>query len=139
MHVSTRVIIDRHIRSKMVATFKPVSLDWGRGRERAFRALDMEERVLDHADRDVGVSTRQVEEVLNVTHMTIWRVLHEHLLSPFHLERVQGLMPADFPARETLCWCLVHRSAEHIFVSSELFTDEARFASDGTIGIHRQH
>jgi hypothetical protein len=128
--------MDRRIRSKMPGTFKSFSMDWGR--ERAFRTSVMEERVLDRADRDVGVSTRQVEEELNVAHMTIWRVLHEHLLSPFHLQRVQSI-PADFPARENLCWWFVQRSAEHIFISSVLLTDEARFVRDGIISIHNQH
>jgi hypothetical protein len=38
----------------------------------------MEERVLDHIDKGEGV--RQVEGELNVLHMTIWRIPHEHLL-----------------------------------------------------------
>jgi hypothetical protein len=41
---------------------------------------------------------KQVGEELNVSHMTIWRVLHEQLLYPYHLQKVQGLMLADFPA-----------------------------------------
>jgi hypothetical protein len=60
----------------------------------------MEKHVLNNADRDAGVSTRQVGEELSVPHMAIWRVLHEHLLYPYHLKRVQSLMPADFPAQE---------------------------------------
>jgi hypothetical protein len=67
----------------MPGTFKPVSVDWGRERERererAVRTPDMEERVLDHVDRDAGVSTRQLGEELNVSHI-ILRVLHEQLL-----------------------------------------------------------
>jgi hypothetical protein len=64
------------------------------------------ERVLDHADRDAGVSTRQLGEKLSVSHMTIWRALHKQLLYPSHLQRVQVLMPADIPARQNICRCL---------------------------------
>jgi hypothetical protein len=39
-------------------------------------------RVLDHVDRDAGVNTWQLREELDVSHMTIWRVL----LYPYHLQ-----------------------------------------------------
>jgi hypothetical protein len=38
----------------------------------------MKEHVLNHVDRDASVSMRQMGEELNVSCMTIWRVLHEH-------------------------------------------------------------
>jgi hypothetical protein len=84
------LIIDHHICSKMLGTFKPVSIDWGT--ERAVQTPNMEKCALDHVDRDVGVSIRQVEEELNVSHMTIWRVLHEELFT----------LPAAFLARDLL-------------------------------------
>jgi hypothetical protein len=34
-------------------------------------------------------------------------------------------MPVDFPTRENFSVCFIHKSAEHFFVSSVLFTDEA--------------
>jgi hypothetical protein len=49
------------------------------------------------------------------------------------------LITGDFPGRENLCHCFVQRSAEHFCVSSVLFTDEARFGTDGVISIHNQH
>jgi hypothetical protein len=45
----------------------------------------------------------------------------------------------DFPSGETFCWCFVLRSVGHFFVSSVLFTDEARFGRDSIINIHNQH
>jgi hypothetical protein len=36
-----------------------------------------------------------VGEEFNVSHMTIWRVLHEQLRYPYHLEQALGLMPVD--------------------------------------------
>jgi hypothetical protein len=84
----TLAAVDRQLRE--TGTFKPVSVGWGR--QRAVRTSDMEERVLDHVDRDAGVSTRQVGEELNVSHMAIWRVLHEQLLYPYHECRVSCLL-----------------------------------------------
>jgi hypothetical protein len=44
----------------------------------------MEECNLDHADRDTDVSIRQPGEELDVSHMTIWRVLYKYLPYPYH-------------------------------------------------------
>jgi hypothetical protein len=40
----------------------------------------MKDRVLHHVDMAADVSTRQVCEELNVSHVIIWRVLLEQLL-----------------------------------------------------------
>jgi hypothetical protein len=80
-----------------------------------------------------------VGEELNFSHMTIWRVLHEHLLYPCHLQPVQHLMPADFPMQENFYRCFLQQSAEHFFVSKVFFTDEAHFGTDAIINIHNQH
>jgi hypothetical protein len=45
---------------------------------------------------------------------------------------------ADFPACENFCRCFVQWSAEHFFVSSVLFKDEARFSKD-RINIHNEY
>lgn len=42
--------------------------------------------VLNHVKWDADVSTKKEEEELNVLHMTIWRVLHVHLLYSYHLK-----------------------------------------------------
>jgi hypothetical protein len=48
-------------------------------------------------------------------------------------------MPADFPARKNFYRCFIQRSAEHFFVSSVLFADEAPFGTDDIINIHNKH
>jgi hypothetical protein len=72
--------MDRHICSKMPETFQSVSVDWRIEREPSGLLIWL--RVLDHVDRDAGVTPRQVGEELIVLHLTIWRVLHEQLLYP---------------------------------------------------------
>jgi hypothetical protein len=72
--------------------------------------------------------------------MTVWRVLHQQLLYPYRLQRVHGLCPADFPAREAFCQWFVHQCALNpLFVSSVLFTDEAAFTRNGIINFHNNH
>jgi hypothetical protein len=48
-------------------------------------------------------------------------------------------MYADFLVLQNILWCFVQRNAEHFFVSSVLFTDEAHFGRNGIINIHNQH
>jgi hypothetical protein len=48
-----------------------------------------EEHVLNAVDQSPGVSTRRY-----VPHMRIWRLLQEHQLYPYHLQRVQASSPA---------------------------------------------
>jgi hypothetical protein len=63
------------------------TLSWclwiGEEKERAIQTPDVEECVLDHVDRDAGVTTRQVGEELNILNMTISRVLREQVLYPY--------------------------------------------------------
>jgi hypothetical protein len=54
-----------------------------------------------------GVSARRLGLQRYVPHMTIWRLLQEHQLYPYHLQHVQALSPADYPARVTFCWWLL--------------------------------
>jgi hypothetical protein len=66
-----------------------------------------EEDVLNAVDQSLGVSTRQLGLQRYVPHMTIWRLLQEHQLYPYHLQHVQALSPAGVPARVTFCrWFL---------------------------------
>jgi hypothetical protein len=79
---------------------------------------------------DAGVDMREVGRELNISHMSIWWVLHKQLLYTYNLQRVHGLMPSDFPARENFCGRFVQQNAEHFAVSSALFNEVARFGRD---------
>ena len=89
--------IDHRLREH--GTLKPNTRDWGSPR----RTTQLKEAILHSVDNDPSVSTRQVAATINVDHMTVWRVLHENLLYPYHLQHVQGLSVADFPARRHFC------------------------------------
>jgi hypothetical protein len=110
------------------------------GRPLSIQTPNLEENILHHTEQDPASSTRRIEAVEHVSHMTVWRVLHRQLLYPYHLQRVQGLGPADFPAREAFCQWFVHQYALNpFFVSSVLFTDEAAFTRNGIINFHNNH
>jgi hypothetical protein len=81
-------------------TFQPVTANWGR--PLSVQTPNLEENILHHIEQDPASSTRGIAAVEHVSHMTVWRVLHRQLLYQYHLQRVQGLGPADFPARGLL-------------------------------------
>ena len=66
------------------------------GRPRVVRDPDMEDNILDHFHNAPTTSTRAAS-VLHVSRMTVWRVLHENLQYPIHIQRVQGLNAAYYP------------------------------------------
>jgi hypothetical protein len=76
--------IDRRLREH--GTLKPITRDWGRSRRT--KTPQLEEEILHSVDDNPSVSTRQVAATINVDLMTVWRVLHENLLYPYHLQRV---------------------------------------------------
>jgi hypothetical protein len=128
-HLSTLIVICER------QTFQPVTANWGR--PLSVQTPNLEENILHHIGQVSVSSTRRIAAV---SHMTVWRVLHRQLLYPYHLQRVQGLGPADFPAIETFCQWFVHQCALKPFlVSSVLFTDEAAFTRNGIINFYNNH
>lgn len=112
----------------------------GKGKQREIRTPELEENVLQRVGEEPNVSTRQLGKTLRVGHATVWRILKEQLLHPYHLQRVQALGPADFPARLAFCnWFLQKHIRSPAFVSSVIFTDEATFSRDGIVNLHNQH
>jgi hypothetical protein len=71
--------------------------------------------------------------------MTIWSVLRVQLIYRYHLQRLQGLMPADLLAWGNVCRYFLQRSGEYFFISLVLFTNKTCFGRDGIISIHNQH
>jgi hypothetical protein len=75
---------------------------FGRGGE----TPEMEQRALDHVDRDAGISIRQAVEQLKVLHITIWKVLNEELLYP-HTHECKVSFLLIFQFKRTFVQCNV--------------------------------
>ncbi|KAJ4447171.1 hypothetical protein ANN_09172 [Periplaneta americana] len=69
----------------------------GRGRPRS-TTPEVQEEILEAVNMTPSMSTRRVALQVTVPHMTVWRLLKEYQLYPYHLQRVQALSPADYPA-----------------------------------------
>ncbi|KAJ4452300.1 hypothetical protein ANN_03820 [Periplaneta americana] len=110
----------------------------GRGRPRS-TTPEVQEEILEAVNM-TPISTQRVALQVNVPHTTVWRLLKEYQLYPYHLQRVQALSPADYPARVRFCqWFLQQCGVNPNFPALVLFTDEAQFIRDGITNFHNQH
>ncbi|KAJ4451131.1 hypothetical protein ANN_02571 [Periplaneta americana] len=111
----------------------------GRGRPRS-TTPEVQEEILEAVNMIPSISTRRVALQVNVPHTTVWRLLKEYQLYPYHLQRVQALSPADYSARVRFCqWFLQQCCVNPNFPALVLFTDEAQFTRDDITNFHNQH
>lgn len=110
------------------------------GRPQTIRTPELEEAVLQLIDEHPETSTRKIGVTVNASHQTILRILHDQQLYPFHIQRVQALLPRDFPQRLVLCdWFRQKITQNEQFLSYILFTDEANFSRHGIMNFHNNH
>src|SRR6195952_3782061 len=109
------------------------------GRERSARTPAIEEEVLNIIS-DHPTSTRKIATNFNISHQTIWRILREQLLYPYHIQRVQALLPRDYPLQTAFAqWYRHMLTANNRFSSKVLFTDEANFSKNAIMNFHNNH
>lgn len=133
-----RTFINSHQHLREYGRFQTPMHDTGRPRQARNPAVD--EEILNVIDENPGMSTRQIARHLDVSRSTVWRVLHENMLYPYHIQRVQGLLPRDFPQRLQFSrWILRKCTVDPEFLSRILFTDEAQFTRDGVVNYHNVH
>lgn len=109
-------------------------------RERTIRTAETEENVLHQIENNPSTSTRAIAQRTRISNATVWRILKEQQLYPFHLQKVQNLLPADFPRRLDFCTWMRDKFRENDqFFRKILFTDEACFTRDGLFNSHNMH
>lgn len=110
------------------------------GRPRLVRTPEFEEGVLNDISNHPEKSTRELAQRHNVSNATIWHILHEQQLHPYHVQKVQALLPRDYPQRVTLCqWFLRKFRTNANFLRRVLFTDECNFSRTGITNFHNTH
>ncbi|GFU86603.1 uncharacterized protein TNCV_1433421 [Trichonephila clavipes] len=65
-------------------------------RVRTARTPAVEQNVLQHVERNPRTSTRSVANSVGVSHCSVWRILREQDMHPFHVQRVQTQQPEDY-------------------------------------------
>lgn len=110
------------------------------GAQRTIRTPEFEEEVLRRFENNPAESTRAVADAMRVNHVSVWEVLHEQLLHPYRLQKVQELGLNDFIPRVEFCqWFLDRCREEPQFPKYVLFTDEAVFTKEGIFNSHNSH
>ncbi len=62
---------------------------------------------------------------VGVSFMTVWKLMHEYQLYPYHLQTVQALTDADYPLRVQFAqWFLQQTAVQAGFPSQVLFTGD---------------
>jgi Transposase. len=106
----------------------------------ARRLPAQDEQILRSFEQNPGESVRRAANQLQLSRMSVWRVLKENGLYAYHLQKVQHLMPEDLPRRLEFCRIILNHHQHNVeFISSILFTDEATFTRDGLLNLHNAH
>lgn len=126
-----------HRRLRETGAFKVTRPDAGRQRVH----FEQEQEILQYFEVNPQASCRSCADNLgNVSHVAVWNVLRSHELHPFRYQRVQGLLPEDYPHRVNFCrWYLDKIRYNRHFPSSILFTDEATFTREGIFNHQNWH
>ncbi|XP_074037280.1 histone-lysine N-methyltransferase SETMAR-like [Leptinotarsa decemlineata] len=115
-----------HQRLREYGSFDKRTQDCGRHRE---VRTQLEEAVLNLIEEQPTTSTRKIAFQLNVDHMSVFRVLKEQFLYPHHLQRVQTLLPRDFPNRLEFCNLMLEMIRRNCdFLKTIEFIDECSFS-----------
>ncbi|RZC31997.1 hypothetical protein BDFB_008889, partial [Asbolus verrucosus] len=102
--------------------------------QRLDRILNIEEDVLDAVYENPSISIRRLSGRFDVPPWIIWKTLHEQLLYPYHVQKVQALRPTDFAPRRTFCeWFCGKCRNDPAFASRILVTDESCFTRAAVI------
>lgn len=119
-------------------TFQPNLQDLGREQTRRIR--NVEEQILDAVDNHPETSTRRLAIQHEVSQSTVSRMLRKQSLHPYHVQKVQALLPTDLPRRLEFChWFLEKHNEDPNFLRYVMFTDEAGFTRDGIFNCHNTH
>ena len=110
------------------------------GRPISVRTPELEEAVLEDVGQHPTTSTRRLALRHDVSQHTICSILHQQLLYPYHILRVQALTPNDYNPRQVFSqWLLQKRTDDRDFLCKIIFTDEAFFTRDGIFNFHNYH
>ncbi|GFY25307.1 DUF4817 domain-containing protein [Trichonephila clavipes] len=108
--------------------------------QKAARTELNEEIVLDMVETTPSLSTRGIANEIGISYSSVWRILDDSALHPFHYQYVQSLKECDFAPRQAFPqWYLQQRIANPFFEASVLFTDEASFSREGIFNTHNSH
>lgn len=109
------------------------------GRPRSTRNVDLEELVVNEIFEHPEKSTRELSLQFNASQSSIWRILREQQLHPYHVQQVHTLLPHDYAPRADICQWFLEKLVDPNFLSTVIYTDEAHFTRTAIFNVHNQH
>ena len=110
------------------------------GRPRHVLAPEVEEEIEDAFEADPSTSVRQVSRETGVSVSRVHAVISDTGKHPFHLRKVQKLIPGDYVRRTDFCeGFLAQIRANDDFLFNILWTDECTFTRNGCFNQHNTH
>lgn len=101
---------------------------------------ETEEQILDQIESDPSTSVRKISRSIGVPKSSIHVILKRNEMHPFHVQRVQALLPADYPKRVTFCREMLRRMQEDTdFFNRILWTDECTLKRVGIFNVRNTH
>lgn len=96
--------------------------------------------VLARVEEDPSISVRRISRSSGVARSTVHRILKHNNFHPYHVQRVQALLPADYQRRVDFCRELLRRCRQDpLFFDSILWSDESCFKRVGVFNMHNLH
>ena len=136
-----RNVPDRRIFTRLYQRLRDTgSVTGNRFGGRDQRDPHLEERVMRRIEENPSTSTRRIAAEERVSSTTVWRILKDNQLYPYHLQRVQEIEEGDFENRFHFCtWMMEMITADEGFLSKILFVDEANFNRNGSVNTRNSH
>lgn len=97
-------------------------------------------QVLAEIQRDRSTSQRRISRAIGIPRSRVQRILKKNKLRPYHIKRVQDLIPGDFEKRVQFCREMLQRNREDPeFFRKIMWSDESSFRRIGVFNIHNLH
>ncbi|CAK9818108.1 hypothetical protein ANTPLA_LOCUS9632 [Anthophora plagiata] len=110
------------------------------GSRRRRVSMNVEEQILKNVLKNLEINTRNLSLLYNLNYSTVLRTLHENNLYPYHITRIQGVMPYDKISRKAFChWLLQQHANDAEFLLKILWTDEPKFRRDDMFNVHNMY
>lgn len=103
------------------------------------RVVD-EHQILADVEENPTTSVRRISRRTGVARSTVHRILKRNSLYPYHVQRVQALLPSDFQKRMDFCREMIRRCRQDsLFFNLIMWSDESCFKRLGVFNMHNLH
>ena len=132
----TFAAVDRHMREYGIC-------DVSRSGRPQLHGVTVEDNILQLFDDGKTISTRCISASVGISQTSVRRLIRRQqllLVQPFHLQKVNDLLSADYPRRQQFCqWLLQQHKIDLTFIRRVLFTHKTLFICGGIINAHKMH